>query len=218
MNLKRVSREGLVAGMIGAAAIATWFLIVDSIAREPFFTPAMLGSALFWGLRDPGAVQISFQAVVGYTVVHALTFVLVGMTAAALACQVERAPSTLFIVVVLFAAFAWPNLSSARWRGGAWPSATPSRRQAWGTICGTSTPSCGSSSPSTRWAHPSTSPLTAFGLCDRAVATAVPSAQDAAGRATTPNRKSSATTTATAMSSGTVKIAAKRRWSVFRCM
>jgi hypothetical protein len=105
MNLKRVSREGLVAGMIGAAAIATWFLIVDSIAREPFFTPAMLGSALFWGLRDPGAVQISFQAVVGYTVVHALTFVLVGMTAAALACQVERAPSTLFIVVVLFAAF-----------------------------------------------------------------------------------------------------------------
>ena len=105
MDLKRISHEGLVAGLIGAVAIAVWFLIVDTLAGSPFFTPSMLGSALFWGVRDPGTVQVSFQAVAGYTMVHVPAFVIVGLIAAAIACQVERSPSTLFLAIVLFAAF-----------------------------------------------------------------------------------------------------------------
>ena len=105
MDVKRIFREGLVAGLIGAAAIALWFLIGDTIAREALYTPSMVGSALFWGLRDPAQVQISFQAVAGYTMVHVLAFVVVGMIAAAFACQAERFPSTLFVAAVFFAAF-----------------------------------------------------------------------------------------------------------------
>ena len=105
MKSRLLAKEGFIAGAIGAAAVALWFLIVDTISGEAFFTPAMLGSAVFWGLRDPAAVQITFPAVVGYTMIHVLAFCAVGMVAAALAQLVERFPTTLFIVVVLFAIF-----------------------------------------------------------------------------------------------------------------
>jgi len=105
MDVKRILREGLMAGLIGAGAIALWYLVVDIIAREPFFTPSMLGSALFWGLKDPAQVVISAQAVAGYTLVHLMTFLIVGAVAAAFANQAERIPAVLFLAAVGFAAF-----------------------------------------------------------------------------------------------------------------
>ncbi len=105
MDWGRIAREGFMSGFIGAASVAGWFFIVDVVVGRPFFTPAMLGQALFWGLRDPVMVEITFPAVIGYTMVHALAFVGVGMLTALLALEVELFPSTLFIVVVVFAAF-----------------------------------------------------------------------------------------------------------------
>ena len=105
MDLQRCFREGLVAGLIGAAAVAVWFLLVDLVAGRAFFTPAMLGSAVFLGLRDPAEVAITFQAVIGYTMLHVLAFAVVGTVAAWLAVLVENFPSTLFVVVVFFAVF-----------------------------------------------------------------------------------------------------------------
>ncbi|PYO75233.1 MAG: hypothetical protein DMD64_01075, partial [Gemmatimonadetes bacterium] len=58
MDLNRILREGFIAGCIGAAAVAVWFLIVDSINGQPLYTPAMLGSAVFWGAPDPTHVVI----------------------------------------------------------------------------------------------------------------------------------------------------------------
>jgi hypothetical protein len=105
MDFQRILREGFISGLIGAGAVALWFLLVDSLTRGPFFTPAMLGEAVFWGLRDPSKVSIAFPTVVGYTMVHVLAFVLVGMIAALLAYEVELFPPTLFIVAVFFAVF-----------------------------------------------------------------------------------------------------------------
>ncbi|HJQ66179.1 MAG TPA: hypothetical protein VJ816_07370 [Gemmatimonadales bacterium] len=103
--LKRAIREGFVAGLIGAAAVALWFLIVDTINGRPFYTPALLGSAVFWGLRDPALVQVAFPTIVGYSMLHVVAFWVVGSLAAALAALVDSIPSTLFLVVVFFAAF-----------------------------------------------------------------------------------------------------------------
>ena len=105
MDFKRILREGFVAGLLGAASVALWFLIVDLLAGRPLFTPAMLGSAVFWGEMDPGTVVISFPRVVGYTMFHVLAFQAVGITAAIIACEVEAFPSALFAVVVAFAIF-----------------------------------------------------------------------------------------------------------------
>jgi hypothetical protein len=105
MQLARVLREGFVAGCVGAAAVAAWFLLVDSINGRPFFTPAMLGSAVFWGVHDPSQVVIEYSRIIGYTMIHVSAFIIVGTVAALLAAEVEAAPPVLYVVVVLFAIF-----------------------------------------------------------------------------------------------------------------
>jgi hypothetical protein len=98
-------REGFVAGLIGAGGVAVWFLIVDLIAGTPFFTPAMLGDAVFWGERDPASVDVAVATVLGYTLIHLVLFAMAGMVAAGLAAMVDKFPTTLFLVVVFFAIF-----------------------------------------------------------------------------------------------------------------
>lgn len=105
MQLTRILREGFIAGLIGAAAVALWFLAVDAVNGRPFFTPAMLGSAVFWQEYDPAKVVIEYSRIIGYTMIHVSAFVVVGVIAAALAAEVEIAPPTLFLVVVAFCFF-----------------------------------------------------------------------------------------------------------------
>jgi hypothetical protein len=105
MDLNRILREGFIAGCIGAGVVALWFLIVDVINGHPLYTPAMLGSAVFWGLHDPSSVVIEPARIFGYTMIHVSAFVVVGCIAAALAAEVEYAPSTLFLVLVGFCFF-----------------------------------------------------------------------------------------------------------------
>src|SRR5712692_1443974 len=124
MQLSRILREGFIAGLIGAGAVALWFLVVDVIAGRPFFTPAMLGSAVFWGVHDPAHVVIEYSRIIGYTMIHVSAFIVVGVVAAALAAEV--APPTLYLVIVFFAVFefgfyvtvailAQPLLGSLAW-------------------------------------------------------------------------------------------------------
>src|SRR6266516_1113497 len=82
MQLNRILREGFIAGCIGAAAVAVWFLVVDTLNGRPFFTPAMLGSAVFWGVHDPARVIIQYSNIIGYTMIHVSAFVVVGCIAA----------------------------------------------------------------------------------------------------------------------------------------
>jgi hypothetical protein len=105
MQLTRILREGFIAGCIGAGTVALWFLVVDAVNGRPFFTPAMLGSAVFWGAQDPSQVVIEYSRIIGYTMIHVSAFVVVGCIAAALAAEVEIAPPTLFLVVVAFCFF-----------------------------------------------------------------------------------------------------------------
>src|SRR2546428_12726625 len=46
-DVTRLYQEGLIAGLIGAATVALWFLIIDSIQGRPLYTPTVLGAALF---------------------------------------------------------------------------------------------------------------------------------------------------------------------------
>jgi hypothetical protein len=101
---RRVLREGLLGGLIGAGSVASWFLVVDLIAGRPFFTPAVLGSAVFWGLRDAAMVVIGFQTVAAYTVVHVLAFVLVGTIASKLLSEAEKDPGVLWLLIEFFVA------------------------------------------------------------------------------------------------------------------
>ena len=55
----RYLREGIIAGLIGAAVVAVWFLIYDAARGRPLRTPALLGAATFQGVTDPAAVPVT---------------------------------------------------------------------------------------------------------------------------------------------------------------
>jgi hypothetical protein len=100
-RFNQILREGFMAGCIGAAAVATWFLLVDTVEGHPFFTPAMLGGAVFWGDHSAANVIIEYSRIVGYTMIHVSAFVVVGVIAAWLVMKAEEAPHAFFLVVVL---------------------------------------------------------------------------------------------------------------------
>lgn len=98
-------REGTIAGIIGAFAVALWFLIVDSIAGRPLFTPAILGASLFdlLGAGFGGRGLVAHIAV--YTVIHFSAFILLGIIAAGLMNVLDRRPSWLVGFAALFVLF-----------------------------------------------------------------------------------------------------------------
>ena len=103
---RRTVRAGLVAGLLGAAVVALWFLVMDVIFREPLYTPAALGSLLFRGAVGAEEVEISAGIVVGYTIVHVLAFLTLGVLISTLLTGLERYPSLFGAAVILFAVSA----------------------------------------------------------------------------------------------------------------
>jgi hypothetical protein len=101
---RSIVREGVVAGLIGAAIVAAWFLVLDAVVGRLFFTPAALGSALFLGAEGVAAVRITAGPVLGYTVVHLAAFMMVGVLFAAAAVKAEAHRSVLMAIVLFFVA------------------------------------------------------------------------------------------------------------------
>ncbi|HEX6134902.1 MAG TPA: hypothetical protein VFZ24_13130 [Longimicrobiales bacterium] len=95
-------KTGAIAGLLGAVAVALWFLAIDLAFSRPFYTPAALGSALFLRAEGPDTVAMSAAIVAGYTVVHVLAFLAIGLLAAALVHRAETDPPVLLGAVLLF--------------------------------------------------------------------------------------------------------------------
>lgn len=102
---RSVLKEGVVAGLIGAAVVAVWFLIFDVLRGQPFLTPALLGSYVFFGIKVPAGVVIAAGPIPGYTIIHGVAFMAFGVVTAALLDASEREPALLIAVLILFAAF-----------------------------------------------------------------------------------------------------------------
>ena len=100
-----VYSEGILAGLVGAGTIALWFLILDTFRGRPFYTPTVLGTALFRGLEalsEPEQLPASLELVLSFTWVHVLAFLLIGVGAARLLALAEREPDFGFGIVLLF--------------------------------------------------------------------------------------------------------------------
>jgi hypothetical protein len=101
----RVIREGLIAGVIGAVAVAAWFFVVDLGMGRLLYTPGALGSALFMGVDAPSAVEVTASTVLGYTGVHFAGFITMGLVFAALVTRAEESPPLLMGLALLFVTF-----------------------------------------------------------------------------------------------------------------
>ncbi len=108
LDRERLYQDGIVAGVIGAATIAVWFLIVDTMRGRPLQTPALLGTALFRPgelAAAAGGGPISFEMVLMYTWVHGLVFCVLGGIASWLLAQAEGNPNLGFGILLLFVVF-----------------------------------------------------------------------------------------------------------------
>lgn len=101
-------QEGIIAGLIGAATIAVWFLLVDTLKGRPLYTPSVLGAVLFRPGGQPAMTEhlpVSFEMVLVYTWVHGLVFCVIGGIAARLLAAAERRPDLGFGILLLFVVF-----------------------------------------------------------------------------------------------------------------
>jgi len=95
--------DGLFTGMIGALAVAVWFLILDVAAGRPLYTPALLGAWLLHGARaGAAAVAIAPLEIAAYTAFHFVAFIAVGIAFSWLMTLFERFPIMFFVLLVLF--------------------------------------------------------------------------------------------------------------------
>lgn len=111
MNAKPI-REGIFCGIVGAAALALWFLIVDVTAGQPLRTPAALGAGLFRGLRAADAATTpggTAAMIVGYTVFHVMVFIVAGIILAHVVTMLEREPAV--FLIAFFALFVFYEFS-----------------------------------------------------------------------------------------------------------
>jgi hypothetical protein len=112
----RTSEEGIVAGLIGAATVAACFLVVDTISGRPFYTPTVLGTALFYGgegLASPETLPVSAERALMFTWVHVLAFAVIGGVAARLLQLAEKDPNYGFGILLLFVFFMFGFIVAA---------------------------------------------------------------------------------------------------------
>lgn len=99
-------REGVLAGFLGATAIAVWFLIVDVIAGHPLYTPDLLGRGLISILGKPPAMPDTMMThVAAYTIFHYVAFAIVGVIVAIVVHQSAQTPAILAGFLIMFVMF-----------------------------------------------------------------------------------------------------------------
>ena len=104
IGLAEIVGDGVAAGLIGASAVALWFLAVDASLREPLFTPSLVASALLRGIPATPDHHIDLSMVAAFTALHSLAFIAFGIAASFVVDQFRRTPDLPLISIGLFLA------------------------------------------------------------------------------------------------------------------
>jgi hypothetical protein len=115
-EISRVDVEGISAGILGAAIIAIWFFVLDVFNGRPFYTPNVLGNALFRrgiGIDELQTLPISIEMVLIYTWVHGLAFCVIGGVASRLLALAERNVNFGFGILLFFVIFEFGFIAAA---------------------------------------------------------------------------------------------------------
>lgn len=98
-------RDGIIAGLLGAAGVAIWFLVLDVIGGKPLLTPTILGAVLFRRHADADllhATPVSLDLVMMFTFAHILVFVAIGVVTSLLLTAAGQHPGFVFGLLLLF--------------------------------------------------------------------------------------------------------------------
>ena len=94
--------EATSAGLLGATAVAAWFLLLDLIAGRPLHIASVFGQVLLFGDRTPELARLHWGAVEAYGFFHFLSFLAVAWLAVRLLHMAVRQPVWLFGLLLLF--------------------------------------------------------------------------------------------------------------------
>lgn len=95
--------EGLLTGLLGYAVVAFVFAAANVISgRSPFYTAALLGGALFYGITDPSQITVTAPYVFAYNGAHLVVFLAFGLASAWLASVSERLTQFWYVGLFFF--------------------------------------------------------------------------------------------------------------------
>ncbi|MGO9603310.1 MAG: hypothetical protein ACLQAT_07915 [Candidatus Binataceae bacterium] len=97
----QIIRDGAIAGLLGAATVALWFLLFDLSRGRLFETPALLAIVLFHGVARGPILPL----VAEYTIAHVFAFVGFGVGSAILLEAAERNRALLPSLLIMLAVF-----------------------------------------------------------------------------------------------------------------
>ena len=98
-------REGFVSGIIGAAAVAVWFLISDLLQGRPLSTPSVLGQVVLFGNSTPSVAPAESGPVLAYTLLHLGAFVIFGILLTQIIHLAMSSPLARFGLLVIAVCF-----------------------------------------------------------------------------------------------------------------
>jgi hypothetical protein len=100
-----VLEDGVLAGIVGAAVVAVWFLILDAARDQIFFTPSLIGSVLFLGKTVSDVTQVNGLIVFAYTGLHGILSLFAGVAVAFMVYEFEENPQFGILLLMLFLLF-----------------------------------------------------------------------------------------------------------------
>ena len=100
--------DAFYSGAIGGSIVALFFLVLDTIRGEPFFTPSLMGQVLFEGATAQEVVDLRLDMVAYYSAVHFAMFGMLGGAVALAVREVElHARNPVGVLVGLFVFVEW---------------------------------------------------------------------------------------------------------------
>ena len=102
IGIAEIVGDGVFAGLIGASAVALWFLVIDAALREPFYTPSLVGTALLRGQPPSADHAVDLTMVAAFTAIHSSLFLLFGIAASWVVAQFQRTPDLPLITIGTF--------------------------------------------------------------------------------------------------------------------
>ena len=106
-----IVREGVVAGTLGGAVVALWYLLCDTIGGRPFHTPALLGAIFFNGLRGHDVGAAALAPVLSFTLLHFAAFIAFGLASALVIAAAEREPLLVLGALMVYGCYEVSFLS-----------------------------------------------------------------------------------------------------------
>jgi hypothetical protein len=98
-------REGIITGLVGALAVAGWFLIIDVIQGRLFATPSVLGQVILFNNPNPVITPVQAGPIVAYTLLHVGAFIGFGIAVTHLVHLAMYSPLVRFALMIVAVVF-----------------------------------------------------------------------------------------------------------------